>query len=208
MRNRKDKMTFDRLVSSIQQVCDYLSAQAGKAVNISLTMRNWIIGLYIAEFEMHGADRAGYGNKLLASLADEQEKLNISACGKRQRYQYLCFYQMYPQIVRSLTTQLHDLIPDAITDIEKKVRSTTALSGIDPQMLLQRLSYTHIENLVAIDVTQNVLSMKLSASEATGRCENSSVRSTAFTVSAPDCPKIKQDLPNLRIPQPKCRNLS
>ena len=58
------------------------SQQAGKAVNISLTMRNWIIGLYIAEFEMHGADRAGYGDKLLASLAAELEKLNVSACGK------------------------------------------------------------------------------------------------------------------------------
>ena len=46
MRNRKDKMTFDRLVSSIQQVHDYLSAQAGKAVNISLTMRNWITTVY------------------------------------------------------------------------------------------------------------------------------------------------------------------
>lgn len=144
MRNRKDKMTFDRLVSSIQQVHDYLSAQACKAVNISLTIRNWIIGLYIAEFEMHGADRAGYGDKLLASLADELEKLNISACGKRQLYQYLRFYQIYPQIVRSVTAQLHDLVPDAITDIERKVRSATALSGIDPQMLLQRLSYVHI----------------------------------------------------------------
>lgn len=144
-------MTFDRLVSSIQQVHDYLSAQAGKAVNISLTIRNWIIGLRIAEFEMHGADRAGYGDKLLASLADELEKLNISACGKRQLYQYLRFYQIYPQIVRSLTAQLYDLIPDAITDIERKVRSATTLSGIDSQMLLQRLSYTHIENLVAIN---------------------------------------------------------
>ena len=151
MRNRKDKMTFDHLVASIRHVHGYLSAQAGKAVNISLTMRNWIIGLYIAEFEMHGTDRAGYGDKLLSSLAAELEKLNVSACGKRQLYQYLRFYQTYPQIVRSVTAQLHDLIPEAITDIEKKVRSLTALSGIDPQMLLHRLSYTHIENLVAIE---------------------------------------------------------
>ena len=35
------------------------------------------------------AYKSGYGDKLLASLADEPEKLNISACGKRQRYQYL-----------------------------------------------------------------------------------------------------------------------
>ena len=138
MRNKKDKMTFDRLVSSIQQVHDYLSAQAGKAVNISLTMRNWIIGLYIAEFEMHGADRAGYGDKLLASLAAELEKLNVSACGKRQLYQYLRFYQIYPQIVRSLTAQLHDLVPDAITDIERKVlksKEVMSESELEDQLL-------------------------------------------------------------------------
>ena len=151
MRNKKDKMTFDRLVSSIQQVHGYLSAQASKAVNISLTTRNWMIGLYIAEFEMQGADRAGYGDKLLASLSAELEKLNVSSCGKRQLYQYLRFYQTYPQIVRSLTAQLHGLIPEVIPDIKGKMRSATALSSIDPQMLLQKLSYTHIENLVAID---------------------------------------------------------
>jgi hypothetical protein len=36
----------------------HLSAQAGRAVNISLTMRNWMIGLYIAEYKLRGADRA------------------------------------------------------------------------------------------------------------------------------------------------------
>ncbi|MFA4918783.1 MAG: PDDEXK nuclease domain-containing protein [Thermodesulfovibrionales bacterium] len=144
-------MTFNRLVDSIRQVHDHLSAQAGRAVNISLTLRNWMIGFYIAEFELRGADRAGYGDRLLATLAAELEKLNVSACGKRQLYQFLRFYQTYPQIVRSLTAQLQHLIPEGFTDIKEKVRSLTALSCIDPQTLLQQLSYTHIEQLVAID---------------------------------------------------------
>lgn len=139
------------LISSIRQINDELTAQVSRAVNLSLTMRNLLIGCYIAEYELHGADRTGYGDRLLMSLSNELEKLNVSSCGKRQLYQYLRFYQTYPQIVRSLSAQLRHLAPHGITDIQGKVQSTTALSRIDPQILLQRLSYTHIEHLIAID---------------------------------------------------------
>ena len=32
------------LVTAIRQAHEYMAAQAGKAVNISLTLRNWVIG--------------------------------------------------------------------------------------------------------------------------------------------------------------------
>ena len=147
----KSDLTFNSLISRIRQVDEHLAVQAGRAVNISLTLRNWMIGLYIAEFELRGADRAGYGDRLLESLSAELEKLNVSSCGKRQLYQYLRFYETYPQIVRSATAQLQQLVPDGIPDIQEKVQATTALSRNDPQLLLQRLSYTHIEHLVAIE---------------------------------------------------------
>ena len=35
-----------------------------RAVNISLTLRNWLIGCYIAEYELNGEDRAAYGEKV------------------------------------------------------------------------------------------------------------------------------------------------
>ena len=141
----KNELTFTSLISSIRQINDELAAQASRAVNVSLTMRNWLIGCYIAEYELRGADRAGYGDRLLLSLSNELEKLNISSCGKRQLYQYLRFYQTYPQIVRSLSAQLQHLAPHGISNVQEKVQSATALSRIDPQMLLQRLSYPHIE---------------------------------------------------------------
>lgn len=37
------RLNFDELVSAIQQVHTHLAAKAGKAVNISLTLRNWAI---------------------------------------------------------------------------------------------------------------------------------------------------------------------
>ena len=57
------ELTFGSLIDSIQQVHGEMAAQASKAVNISLTLRNWLIGCYVAEYELRGADRAEYGQK-------------------------------------------------------------------------------------------------------------------------------------------------
>ncbi|MBT3294651.1 MAG: DUF1016 family protein [Verrucomicrobia bacterium] len=144
-------MAFEQLVASIRDVHASLSAQASKAVNISLTMRNWLIGCYIAEYELHGADRAEYGDALLSHLASGLTKLGVSACARGQLYLYLRFYRAYPAIVRSLTEQLQHLVPESITPDKGKVRPPTVLSRLDPTDIVQKLSYTHIEQLVAID---------------------------------------------------------
>ncbi|MEK6777220.1 MAG: DUF1016 N-terminal domain-containing protein [bacterium] len=104
-------MTFNRLVESIRQVHNHLAAQAGKAVNISLSLKNWMIGLYIAEFELQGTDRATYGDKLLSELADTLTRLKISNCNQRQLYRYLRFYRFYPRISGTLSPQLKKLLP-------------------------------------------------------------------------------------------------
>jgi len=51
MNTNIQEWNFEKLVGSIQQVHEDIAAQAGRAVNISLTMRNWLIGCYIAEYE-------------------------------------------------------------------------------------------------------------------------------------------------------------
>lgn len=75
----------------------------------------------------------------------------VGSSGKRQLYNYLRFYQTYPHIVRSLTPQLKQALPDGVLATVEKVRSATALSGLDPREILNRLSYTHIEQLLALD---------------------------------------------------------
>ncbi len=70
--------TFKDLVQAIRRIHDHLSAHASQAVNVSLTLRNWLIGGYIAEYELNGSDRAAYGEKLLVSLAQTLSKERIS----------------------------------------------------------------------------------------------------------------------------------
>ncbi len=145
------KFNFENLVGSIQQVHAELAAQASRAVNLSLTLRNWLIGAYIAEYELNGADRAEYGDTLLERLAIELKQRKVSTCGKRQLYQYLLFYRVYPEIVRSVTAQFQMLIPQGVAIEHETVRSATALSKVNAQTLISQLSYTHIEQMLAVD---------------------------------------------------------
>lgn len=142
--------TFTTVIASIARAHHELATQASKAVNISLTLRNWLIGYYLAEYELHGTDRANYGENLFANVADALAQTGVASCGKRQLYAYLGFYQSYPQIVRSLPAQFHTSVMDALANTQKKARSATALSQIEPQKLLSALSYTHFEQLLTI----------------------------------------------------------
>jgi predicted nuclease of restriction endonuclease-like (RecB) superfamily len=145
----KHEWNFEKLVEVIRQVHEELAAQAGRAVNISLTMRNWLIGAYISEYELSGADRASYGENLLSELSQELRKHEISNSGRRQLYNYLGFYRSYPQIVRTVPAQSRHLLPATI--VREKVRTASAQLAIDPEKLLSSLSYSHFEQLIALD---------------------------------------------------------
>ena len=137
------------LVAAIKEVHESVAAQASRAVNISLTLRNWLIGAYIAEYELHGADRANYGDRLLGELSQELRKYEISNTGRRQLYNYLAFYRTYPQIVRTVPAQFQYLLPEPTDD--RKMRTASAQLGVPPEKLVSSLSYSHLELLVAID---------------------------------------------------------
>lgn len=138
---------FQQLVRNIHNIHDELTAQASRAVNISLTLRNWLIGCYIAEYELNGADRAAYGEKVLSELADRLT--DISNCNLRQLYRYLRFYRLYPEIVGTLPPQCQRLLPASVHP--GKVGTASPKSEAQGLPLLERLSYSHIEQLVDIE---------------------------------------------------------
>lgn len=152
MTRRQPAPSFVGLVAAIGHAHAVLVQQAAKAVNTSLTLRNWFIGFYIAEFELGGEDRAAYGGQLIPALTSALEAQGISSVGRRQLYAYLAFYRAYPQIVRTASAQSANLLPTE--DTEEKVRALSALSNaeasIDPDTLLARLSYSHFEQLADI----------------------------------------------------------
>jgi predicted nuclease of restriction endonuclease-like (RecB) superfamily len=160
-------LDFAALVEAIRRVHDHSAAIAKRAVNTSLTLRNWVIGAYIAEYELHGADRADYGDRLFAVLSNRLRDLNVSNAGRRQLYQYLAFYRAYPQIVRSLPAPFVQLLPASWEAAESPnvaagkssdasaanpiVRTVTAQFEVPGEKLISCLSYTHFEQLLALD---------------------------------------------------------
>ena len=63
---------FESLVLTIAQIHQQAQAFVIKAVNVGLTLRNWLIGHRIVEFEQNGNDRAAYGARLLPALAKRE----------------------------------------------------------------------------------------------------------------------------------------
>lgn len=93
-----ERMDFAALVTAIQQVHEHCAAQVNRAVNASLTLRNWVIGGYIHHYELHGRDRATYGEGLVDRLASELAEQEVTACDRQRLYSYLAFFRAYPQV--------------------------------------------------------------------------------------------------------------
>ncbi|WP_341832428.1 PDDEXK nuclease domain-containing protein [Sphingobacterium thalpophilum] len=166
-------MEFEKLVSSIQNTHEELQLSAIKAVNQSLTLRNWLIGLYIIEFEQKGKERAKYGEQLLAELAASIKIKGLSVTNLR-----LCrqFYIAYPhlisavkdalinsnlkgvQIGQSLTDQLQSTdyktnsIHQSTTDELNQAFQHPIKNGplTDPFEILSKISFTHLVQLLPI----------------------------------------------------------
>ncbi len=109
-------MKFNQLVHTLELTHNELFRHAAKAVNIGLTIRNWLFGFYIVEFEQNGEDRAQYGQKLLADLA---ERLAIKGLSAPELSRCRQFYHAYPQFLGLLTQKsslvgLVGTIPDSV----------------------------------------------------------------------------------------------
>ncbi len=156
-----DGLTFDRLVLSIRGIDAELAAQGGRAVNISLTLRNWLIGRHIEEYERLGKDRAQYGEKLMNRLADELAQQGVTRCDRRELYLYRVFYLACPKIVETLPPQFKSIVTAARESSRAADRSgdpaigesATPQSVISAKELIAKLSFSHIAEFVAIDDT-------------------------------------------------------
>jgi predicted nuclease of restriction endonuclease-like (RecB) superfamily len=146
-------LNFTALVDSIRQVHEQSAAIVNRTVNTTLTLRNWVIGAYIREYEQNGADRARYGDRLLETLSTAlQECLDRCYTG---RYLGLCrqLFAVYPRIRKSVISESTLLqLPEATRDGDTAETQKSAISkfALEPRMMVERLSFTHLVELVAI----------------------------------------------------------
>lgn len=144
--------TFETLSRSIETTNSYFLQQAQKQVNTALTLRNWLIGFYIFEYEQSGKDRATYGTGLYKALADRLLKNGLKSI--RERHLYLCkdLYLAYPQILRTASAKSY-LVDFEVNGILRMATAELAENNALPDMnlLLTQLSFSHFIELLKAD---------------------------------------------------------
>ena len=155
---------FDSLVSSIVHLHQESQAFASKAINVSLTLRNWLIGQRIVEFEQLGKDRAAYGEKLLPTLAKRLSAAGLKRVDVRELRRFRLLYGVYPQIRETVTPELLSglgagALQPLLNSLPLPKRVTLSpesqmMESLSPQ-LIYRLSFSHLAELVDLpDDTQ------------------------------------------------------
>ena len=76
--SEEKNFSFEHLTQLVEQVHNSAYSSTVKAINRFATIRNYIIGFYIVEYEQNGSDRAKYGDKLLKRLAERINKRGIN----------------------------------------------------------------------------------------------------------------------------------
>ncbi|MFK7904526.1 MAG: YhcG family protein [Chitinophagales bacterium] len=148
-------MDFLQLSKNIQKTHDYFQQKAVAAVNQGLTVRNWVIGFYIVEFELNGSDRATYGRKLLKQLSTQLKTKNKQSLSYRTLKLCKQFYLAYPHLQKTITP----LFRNFHIDEKKLTRIRQTLSAqfneddllLPPEKLIKNLSFSHLVELMKIE---------------------------------------------------------
>lgn len=159
---QKQNPSFEELATSVLHTHQTAQSGAIRAVNQMATLRNWLIGCYIVEYEQKGSDRAKYGDRLLKRL---EERLNTKGLNLTLFKNSRRFYLLYPQV-----GSLFGISPTAsdFLQIEEKHLGISPMASdfsegntisatlsqefkTSPQNLLEKLSFSHITEIMTQD---------------------------------------------------------
>jgi len=173
------RFDFKSFAESIAALHHGLRMAAVGSVNRMLTIRNWLIGCYIMEFEQKGEDRAKYGTALLQRLSEQLAVLGVRGVSVSGLRSYRQFYVMYPQLGEVVAAEVQaisaqqiqqgppaELARDAFsllnrwplqiqqaTPAEFQPLENQRVSALSPSpaKLLQYFSFTHFVELMRMD---------------------------------------------------------
>mgnify|MGYP002794343833 FL=1 len=144
--------SFNDLASIVQTTHDAAQSSAVKAINRMQTMRNWLIGYHIVEFEQHGKDRAEYGTQLLKKLEERVDRKGLTTTLFKWARK---FYRLYPQMMENLpipicATVMHQLQP--IENKEDTIGASMTHQFVTPgKTIISHLSFTHLREIMTLD---------------------------------------------------------
>lgn len=159
---KKQNPTFDELSASVLQTHQTAQAGAIRAINQMATLRNWLIGCYIVEYEQKGSDRAKYGDRLLKRL---EESVNTKGLNMTLFKVSRNFYLYYPQIAELFLVSNHPMVSGESMN-EKGATASHKFNNVGlfqksatpshqfmtaPHTILSKLSFSHIREIMTQD---------------------------------------------------------
>ena len=90
--------SIEILSANIFELHSFFKNFAVQQVNNALTIRNWLTGFYIIEYEQNGKDRAAYGEKTLKVLSQKISDKGLKGFSDRNLRLYRQFCTEYPEI--------------------------------------------------------------------------------------------------------------
>lgn len=153
----------EKISIQIESINSYFSDYANRQVNYAYTLRNWLIGMYLFEFEQKGLERAEYGESLYRNIAKSLKDREVKGMSFTSLHTFKKFFQTYPAIVQLLPEQLlstrnnsfeivQSLTEQFIKDNNKTIQSmigesisdAKSISVENPSLFLSKISFTHI----------------------------------------------------------------
>ena len=141
--------SFEELSQYVVETHRHAQSGAIKAINQMASLRNWLIGCYIVEYEQNGSDRAKYGDRLLKRLEESvnTKGLNVTLFKNSRR-----FYLLYPQIgvLFGKSPTSSDFSESGQSNSEKSPMPSDEFIT-PPQNILSKLSFSHITEIMTQD---------------------------------------------------------
>lgn len=142
---------FQQLITSIDQIHNHQQARVVNAVNQALTIRNWLIGYYIVEFEQNGEDRGEYGEKLIPALAEQLS--GLKGINQRSLFRFRNFYLLYSNLAQYVIDA--NWVKSLKFNTVKYMGTLSPQSGnellVPSEKIVSKLSYSHLELLMNVD---------------------------------------------------------
>ena len=152
LKNTSSVNNFESLATTIQQTNSFFLDKVQRQVNTALTLRNWIIGFYIVEYEQSGKDKADYGVGLFKAIAKRLLKMGVKSLQERNLYLCRDFYRAYPQILQTVSAKSYLVYfkPFAILQTMSAILPEPDESA-NLNLLLNNLSFSHFIELLKAD---------------------------------------------------------
>ena len=150
--------SFEDLSQCISSIHSVLQTSAVNAINRFATIRNWLIGRYIVEYEQCGNDRAQYGARLLPRIV---ARLKIKGINVTLLQNSRNFYLTYPQLAETIK-QIYPMLSDklgmiplpfnfSILNTQQIYPTPSDKFSTPPNSLISNLSFSHIVELLTVE---------------------------------------------------------